>query len=84
MVAAARPVRTSRAVLGHRFVTLSADRMNDADDSSGTDWNDWARGGYRGPSPARRGVRPAYLALSLALLAGLLIVFALAASGRLP
>jgi hypothetical protein len=44
---------------------------------------DWRADGYRGPPPWRRGLRPAYLALSIALVAMLLAMFAIAGS-RLP
>jgi uncharacterized protein involved in response to NO len=53
-------------------------------DEDGANWNDWAKGGYRGPPPWRRGFRPMYFVTSFALFAGLLTVFWLAASGRWP
>jgi len=53
------------------------------DDEGGANWSDWAKGGYRGRPPWRRGFRPLYLATSLALFVGLLTVFWLAFSGRL-
>jgi hypothetical protein len=39
---------------------------------------DWRTDGYRGPPPWRRGFRPAYLAISLALVAILLAIFVIA------
>jgi hypothetical protein len=53
-------------------------------DETGSNWSEWADGGYRGPPPWRRGFRPLYFAMSLALFIGLLTVFWLAFSGRLP
>ncbi|HYZ78938.1 MAG TPA: hypothetical protein VE596_16360 [Gaiellaceae bacterium] len=47
-------------------------------------WSDWCADGFRGPPPWRRGYRPLYFALFLVLFAGLLAVFWLAGSGRLP
>jgi hypothetical protein len=47
-------------------------------------WADWQRGGFRGPPPWRRGYQPVYAAISIALFGGLLTIFLLAASGRLP
>jgi hypothetical protein len=38
-------------------------------------WKDWQAGGFRGPPPWRRGYRPLYLGVSLALVAFLLVVF---------
>jgi hypothetical protein len=56
-----------------------------ADDEHGADrrrhsYADWRAGGFRGPPPWRRGFRPAYLAISLALVAVLLAIFLIAAS----
>jgi len=50
----------------------------------GANWNDWEKGGFRGPPPWRRGYRSVYFLTCGALFAGLLILFWLAASGRLP
>jgi uncharacterized protein involved in response to NO len=50
----------------------------------GTKWNDWAKGGYCGPPPWRRGFQPVYFLTCAAVFAGLLILLWLAASGRLP
>jgi hypothetical protein len=50
----------------------------------GDTWSDWGADGFRGPPPWRRGYRPFYFVLSLALFFGLLAVFWLAGSGRLP
>jgi len=47
-------------------------------------WFDWREGGFRGPPPWRHGYRPLYLAISLVLFFGLLALFWLAGSGRLP
>ena len=50
----------------------------------GPNWSDWEKGGFRGPAPARRGYRPLYFGTAFAVFAGLLAVFWLAFSGRLP
>jgi uncharacterized protein involved in response to NO len=50
----------------------------------GSNWSDWEKGGFRGPPPWRRGYRPMYFLTAGAVFAGLLILFWLAASGRLP
>ena len=50
----------------------------------GSNWSVWEKGGFRGPPPWRRGYRPMYFLTAGAVFAGLLIVFWLAASGRLP
>jgi len=43
---------------------------------------DWRADGFRGPPPWRRGWRPAYLAISIVLVAALVTIFVLAASRR--
>jgi len=47
-------------------------------------WVDWREGGFRGPPPWRRGRQPLSAAISVTLFTGLLTVFLLAVSGRLP
>jgi hypothetical protein len=47
-------------------------------------WADWRADGFRGPPPWRRGYRPLYFALCFVLFIGLLAIFWLAGSGRLP
>jgi hypothetical protein len=59
------------------------DERADPEGGQGRTWVDWREGGFRGLPPWRRGFRPRYLAASLALAAGLLIVFLVAVS-RLP
>ena len=51
--------------------------------SSGYTWFDWRADGFRGPPPWRRGYRPLYLAISLVVVFGLLVLFWLAFSARL-
>ena len=53
-----------------------------AEEDRGSSWSEWQEGGYRGPPPWRRGLRPWYLLTSVALLVGLLVVFWFAFSGR--
>jgi hypothetical protein len=47
-------------------------------------WTDWAHDGYRGPPPWRRGFQPVYFGIVLVLIVGLLTLFWVGASGRLP
>jgi hypothetical protein len=50
----------------------------------GSNWSDWEKGGFRSPPPSRRGYQPMYFLTAGAVFVGLLILFWLAASGRLP
>jgi hypothetical protein len=43
-------------------------------------WRDWQADGFRGPPPWRRGYRPRYLLLSLALVALVVAIVVIAAS----
>jgi len=61
-------------------VTENASGRDEQDSRS---YTSWSAGGYRGPPPSRRGFRPVYLVLSVALAGALGVVFWLAASGRL-
>jgi hypothetical protein len=66
---------------------VTAEGENDsvqAEQRGGYSWTDWAAEGYRGPPPWRRGFRPLFFLISLALVVGLATVFWLAAAGRLP
>ena len=60
-----------------------SDNGRGGDDRDPRSYTSWSAGGFEGPPPWRRGFRPGYLVLSLALVAGLGVVFWLAASGRL-
>jgi hypothetical protein len=47
-------------------------------------WSDWRADEFRGPPPWRRGYQPLYFVLCFVLFFGLLAVFWLAGSHRLP
>ena len=87
MVAAAGQVRPGHRPCGVRLRkrkgsgTRYAQRNGMGDE--GTNWNDWKADGFRGPPPWRRGYQPMYFVICGALFVGLLILFWLAASGRL-